>query len=171
MSQQLDPREQVAALLLRLVNPLTRWLISAGMPTGAPNVLLTVRGRRSGKPRTVPVGVLELDGRRFVQASYGQGGWGANLRAAGEATITSGDRRESVQARELAPEEAGPILKRVLEPFHRSRLLRALFGPSARPPAMVLRRIHLRVDDTIGEYVAEARRQPLFELLPAGGGG
>ena len=64
-----DLRERVAAQFLRLFNPLARWLISAGMPTGAPNILLTVRGRRSGQPRTVPVGMLELDGRRFVQAS------------------------------------------------------------------------------------------------------
>ncbi|HKA48446.1 MAG TPA: nitroreductase/quinone reductase family protein, partial [Candidatus Dormibacteraeota bacterium] len=46
-----------------------------------PNVLLTMRGRRSGKLRTVPIGMIELDGRSFVQASYGEIGWVANLRA------------------------------------------------------------------------------------------
>jgi hypothetical protein len=38
-------------------------------------VLLTVRGRRSGTPRTVPIGMLELDGAWFIQASYGETGW------------------------------------------------------------------------------------------------
>jgi deazaflavin-dependent oxidoreductase (nitroreductase family) len=87
------------------------------MPTGAPNILLTVRGRRSGKPRTVPVGIVELDGRRFVQATYVEAGWGANLRAAGAAIITEGDRNERVQAAELPPEEAGAIIRRALQSF------------------------------------------------------
>lgn len=73
---------RVAGLFIRLFNPLARGMISAGIPTGAPNVLLTVRGRRSGRPRTVPVAMLELDGAWFVQACYGETGWVGNLRAA-----------------------------------------------------------------------------------------
>ena len=61
-------------------------MVAAGMPTGAPNILLTVRGRRTGMPRTVALGMVEVDGRRFVQASYGESGWVTNLRTAGEAT-------------------------------------------------------------------------------------
>jgi deazaflavin-dependent oxidoreductase (nitroreductase family) len=87
----------VAGQFLRLFNPLARRLISAGIPTGAPNVLLTVRGRRSGRPRTVPLAMLQLDGAWFVQACFGETGWVANLRAAGEATVTQpGGRRVPV---------------------------------------------------------------------------
>jgi deazaflavin-dependent oxidoreductase (nitroreductase family) len=163
---QPDLRERVAAQFLRLVNPLARRLIVAGLPTGAPNILLTVRGRRSGKPRTVPVSLLEFDGRQFVQASFGGSGWAANLRAAGEATIIDHARRVPVQAVALPPEEAGAILRRALQPYRRSRLLRALLGPHWRPPVALLRRYRIRVDDTPEEYVAEARRHPLFELRP-----
>src|ERR687897_1703762 len=107
---RLDIRSRVAGRFLRLFNPLARWMISTGIPTGAPNVLLTVRGRRSGKPRTVPVAMLELDAAWFVHACYGETGWVANLRAAGEATITQpGGRRVPVQAIELSPEEAGAV--------------------------------------------------------------
>ena len=115
---RLDLRNRVAGRFLRLVNPLARRMISARIPTGAPNVLLTVRGRRSGTPRTVPIGMLELDGAWFVQASYGETGWVANLRAAGEAIVTHprGGRRVPVQAVELSPEEAGAVLRRALEP-------------------------------------------------------
>jgi deazaflavin-dependent oxidoreductase (nitroreductase family) len=161
-----DRRERIAAQILRLVNPLARWLIVAGLPTGAPNILLTVRGRRSGLPRTVPVGLLELEGRWFVQASYGATGWAANLRTAGEATLTEHGRRVSVQAVELPPAEAGALMQRALQPCRRSRLLRALLGPRWRPPVALLRRYRIRVDDTPEEYVAEARRHPLFELRP-----
>ncbi len=164
---RLGLRNRSAGLLLRSINPFARRMIPAGIPTGAPNVLLTVRGRRSGRPRTVPLGIAVLDGRTFVQASYGEGGWVANLRAGGEATVTyPGGRSLPVQAIELTPEEAGSVLRGVLQPYHRSRLLGALLGRQFRPPIGVLSRIHLRIDDTVEEYVAEARRHPLFELRP-----
>jgi deazaflavin-dependent oxidoreductase (nitroreductase family) len=130
-----------------------------------------MRGRRSGKLRTVPIGMLELDGRSFVQASYGEIGWVANLRADGEATVIHpGGRRIPVQAIELSPEEAGAVLRRALQRFRQSRVMRALLGPNFRPPIGVLRRLRIRVDDTLEEYIAEARRHPLFELRPTDAG-
>jgi deazaflavin-dependent oxidoreductase (nitroreductase family) len=161
---RIDLRQRIGGRLLRLLNPLVRRLISAGMPTGAPNVLLTVRGRRSGKPRTVPVGMIELDDRLFIQASYGEGGWVENLRVAGEATVTEHDRPVQVRAVELPPDEAATILQRALASYRRSRLLSALLGPRFRPPIGVLTRYRIRIDDTRDEYLAEARRHPVFEL-------
>lgn len=158
---------RVAGRFLRLFNPLARWMISAGIPTGAPNVLLTVRGRRSGKPRTVPVAMLELDDAWFVHACYGETGWVANLRAAGEATVTRpGGRRVPVRAIELSPEEAGAVLQRALAPFRRSRVFRALLGPHARGPVGIMWAFRIRIDDTLEEHTAAARRYPLFELRP-----
>lgn len=167
-SYRLDFRNRVAGRFLRLVNPLARRLLRAGLPTGAPNVLLTVRGRRSGNLRTVPLGILELDGRWFVQAAYGETGWVANLRAGGEAILTHpGGRGVPVTAVELSALEAGVILKRALEGYRRSRLLGVLVGPRFRPPVGVLLSLHLRIDDTVDEYAADARRHPLFELRPS----
>jgi deazaflavin-dependent oxidoreductase (nitroreductase family) len=142
-------------------------MISAGIPTGAPNVLLTVRGRRSGKPRTVPVAMLELDGGWFVHACYGETGWVANLRASGEATVTQpGGRRVAVRAIELSPEEAGAVQQRALAPFRRSRVFRALLGSRGRGPVGIMRAFRIRIDDTLEEYTDAARRYPLFELRP-----
>lgn len=166
----LDVRNRIGGRFLRLLNPTVRRLISAGLPTGAPNVLLTTRGRRSGKMRSVPLGLLELDGRRFVQASYGETGWVANLRADGAATLTwPGGRNLPFRAVELTPEEGAAVLERALARYRRSRLLRVLVGSRFRPPIGVLLTLHLRVDDTLEEYVAEARRHPLFELRPREG--
>jgi deazaflavin-dependent oxidoreductase (nitroreductase family) len=159
-----DARERIARRFFRVVNPLARWMMSVGMPTGSRNILLTVAGRRSGKPRTTPVSMLEIDGRRFVQASYSETGWVRNIRAAAQATMTDHGRREPVQVVELSPEEAGPILRGALEPYRRSRLLRALLGSRTRPPVALLRWLRIRIDDTPEEYFAEARRHPLFEL-------
>jgi deazaflavin-dependent oxidoreductase (nitroreductase family) len=158
---------RVAGRFLRLFNPLARWMISTGIPTGAPNVLLTVRGRRSGRPRTVPVAMLEHEGAWYVHACYGVTGWVANLRAAGEATVTRpGGRRVTVRAIELSPEAAGAVLQRALAPFRRSRVFRALLGPHARGPVGILWAFRIRIDDTLEEHTAVARRFPLFELRP-----
>lgn len=161
-------RERAALRLFGLVNPLAQRMIPRGMPTGAPNILLIVRGRRSGIERTVPVTLLDLEGRWYVQATYGANGWARNLRAAGEATVVQpGGRRSPVRAVELPPEDAAAIFARVLESCRSSRLLRRLLGPDVRPPVALLRRYRVRVDDTPQAYVAEARRHPLFALQPA----
>jgi deazaflavin-dependent oxidoreductase (nitroreductase family) len=74
-------------------------------------VLLTVRGRTSGRPRTFPVAILELDGRRFIQTPFGEVNWVRNLRVAGEAVVTRGQHREEVTTVEVAPDPGGPILR------------------------------------------------------------
>jgi deazaflavin-dependent oxidoreductase (nitroreductase family) len=158
-----DPRERVAGPLFRLIGPLVRRVIRRGLPAG-PNVLLTVRGRSSGRPRTTPVAVLELGDVRYVQASFGITNWVRNLRAAAEASLSRGRWSEVFDVTELPPETAGPMLRDALAPFHRSHVLRTLLGPTVRPPAAILYRYHLRIDDTPEEYVAEVRRHPLFEL-------
>jgi deazaflavin-dependent oxidoreductase (nitroreductase family) len=163
-----DLRERVAGWFFHLVNPLARRMIPAGVPTGAPNVLLIVRGRRSGIERTTPVGMLDFDGRSYVQASYGAAGWARNLRAAGEATVIyPGGRRSPVHPVEVPPVEAAAILRRALEPYRQVHLLRRLLRPRVRPPVAVLRRYRIRIDDTPQDYLADAERHPLFELRPA----
>jgi hypothetical protein len=105
--------------------------------------------------------MLELDGRSFVQASYGETGWVANLRADREATVTHpGGRRVPVEAVELSPEEGGAVLRRAVQRFRRSRVMRALTRANFRPPIGGLWRLRIRVDDTLEEYTAEARRHP-----------
>jgi hypothetical protein len=108
--------------------------------------------------------MIEFDGRMFVQASYGESGWVQNLRVAGEATVTEHHRDVQVIPVELPPDEAAAILRRILAPYRRSRVLRALLGPRFRPPIGILSRYRIRIDDTPEEYLAEARRHPLFEL-------
>lgn len=152
------------AWVLRLVNPVFIRYLGVGLP-GGPNVLLAMRGRSSERVYRVPVAMLDLDGRRFVQAAFGEVGWVRNLRAAGQARITKGRRTFIVDAVELPPETAGAVMRDALAPFGRSRLVRAVVGPTTRPPVGVLRYFGVRVDETLHEYIADARRQPLFELL------
>ncbi|MGH8981316.1 MAG: nitroreductase family deazaflavin-dependent oxidoreductase [Acidimicrobiales bacterium] len=167
-SSRPDLRERIALRLFGLVNPLARRMIPAGVPTGAPNILLIVRGRRSGIERTTPVAMLDFEGQSYVQATYGATGWARNLRAAGEVTIIyPGGRRSPVHAIEVPPEEAATILRRALEPYRQVHLLRRVLGSRVRPPVALMRRYRIRIDDTPQDYLVEARRHPLFELRPA----
>src|SRR5262249_59297319 len=74
-------------------NAVARPLLRAGVPMG-PDVLLTVRGRTSGLPRTTPVTLCEWDGRRGIISPFGEVQWVRNLRAAGRATMRVGRRSE-----------------------------------------------------------------------------
>lgn len=145
-----------APSLVHLVNPLIRRLLGIGLPFG-PNVLLTVVGRTSGVPRTFPVAILELDGRRYVQSPFGEVNWVRNLRADGAALVSRGDSSESVEAVELTPEAAGPVLRDALAPYLRWRIGAFVIG----------RYFHVRPDSPIEDYVAVARQHPMFELVAA----
>ena len=116
-----------AAWAIRFLNPVFSRYLGVGLP-GGPNVLLTVRGRSSGRWRRTPVAMMEFRDRRFVQAAFGEVGWVRNLRAAGQAVVTKGRHADSVDAVELAPETAGAIMHEALLPYARSRLVRAVVG-------------------------------------------
>jgi deazaflavin-dependent oxidoreductase (nitroreductase family) len=105
-----------APALIRLSNPLARALMRAGLPMG-PNVLLTVRGRVSGEPRTAPVAVVETDGRRFVIGAYGDVQWVRNLRVAGEADLRIEGELQHVTARELDAAEATTFYRETLPAY------------------------------------------------------
>ena len=153
MSQTIARGTPRTNAIVRVLNPVVSRLLGAGLSFG-PNVLLTVRGRSSGQPRTFPVAILELDGRRFIQSPWGEVNWVRNLRVAGEATVSHGGRRERVEAIEIAPEEGGSILRGSMEPYFRSRILslvvRLSFG--------------LHRSSSPDEFVAVARAHPMFEL-------
>jgi len=106
-------------MFVRLGNILTLTLLRAGFKLVGPGLvignypmyLLTVRGRKSGQPRTVALAIIERNGKRYVASPYGIVDWVRNLRAAGEAILTRGRRSETVNARELPPKEAALVLR------------------------------------------------------------
>ena len=124
----------------------------AGVPMG-PNRMVTIRGRKSGLPRTAPLAVIEVSGRRWVWAPWGEVQWVRNLRAAGAATIAVRGREEVVHATELGSAERVEFFRDVLGPVARSIPFGAWFI-----------RIVDGVDINHPVEVAEGRR--VFELHP-----
>jgi deazaflavin-dependent oxidoreductase (nitroreductase family) len=132
--------------------------VRAGLVPGT--YMLTTVGRRTGRPLTHPATVVQNEERRWLVAPYGAVSWVRNARAAGRVSLARrGDRRDYA-VREVPAAEAGPVLKRYVAV---ATATRPYFGADK--------------DSPVEDFVAEADRHPVFELLPidegppAGNGG
>src|SRR2546428_8199540 len=81
-----------------MLNPLMKSFLHLGVPVG-PMTLLTIRGRKTGRMYSTPVGLFRLEGHRYVFDTFGNADWVRNLRAAGEAKIGRGWRWKHVTNR------------------------------------------------------------------------
>ncbi|STZ88139.1 nitroreductase family deazaflavin-dependent oxidoreductase [Mycolicibacterium fortuitum] len=115
-------------------------------------VILTVTGRKSGKPRATPVTLMFVDGKQYVAAAP-EAAWIANVRADQAATLSRGRRVERVRAIELSDADARPLL----------RLL-----PNMVPGWVgFLRQGGLVTDGDPDEFEALLGRMPIFRMDPA----
>jgi deazaflavin-dependent oxidoreductase (nitroreductase family) len=114
--------------------------------------LLTTRGRKTGRPRTNPVTVVDHDGRRWLVAPYGPVSWVHNARAAGRVTLRRRLDTREYTVREVSAQEAGPVLKRYVG-----------IATATRPYFVATK------DSPVEDFVAEADRHPAFELIPVAG--
>lgn len=134
----------------RLEGALITRLLRAGVKMGTTS-LLTVRGRKSGQPYTVPVLLVEQDGQRWLVAPYGVVQWVRNIRAAGTATLTRSRNSEAISVTELPAKEAAPVLKQYLS-MHVSAGVRSYFD--------------VRKDSPLEAFEREAARHPVFKITP-----
>ena len=121
-----------------IFSPILKFLLAAGIPLGF-NRLVTIRGRKSGLPRTAAIAVIEASGRRWIWAPWGEVHWVRNLRAAGSATIKMRGRDEEVRATELDPAQRVDFFRDTLGPLARSfpfgvSFIRIVDGVDVRRP-------------------------------------
>ncbi|HYN29605.1 MAG TPA: nitroreductase family deazaflavin-dependent oxidoreductase [Dermatophilaceae bacterium] len=90
-----------------------RWLTAHGVSVLGSRVL-TVPGRRTGRPRSVPVNLLRLGPERYLLAPRGNTEWVRNVRAAGGATLRVGRRVEEVSLVEVPVGDRLPALRQYL---------------------------------------------------------
>ncbi|HKV89068.1 MAG TPA: nitroreductase family deazaflavin-dependent oxidoreductase [Candidatus Dormibacteraeota bacterium] len=145
-------RTSTAPGFVRNINAIVHRALGVGVPMG-PNALITIRGRKSGTERTTPITLIKVGGRRWVQGAWGETNWVLNLRAAGEATVTVGRKREAVKAVELSPDESVAFFRDVLGPYiRRIPFSRWIAGSMLRSP------------EFLDDPETAARRHPVFEL-------
>jgi deazaflavin-dependent oxidoreductase (nitroreductase family) len=86
---------------------------------GAPVMLLTTRGRKSGLPRTAPLLYLR-DGERMVVVASAMGGapghpaWYLNLKADPEVQVQIGDEKRSMRAETATREQKAKYWPRLI---------------------------------------------------------
>jgi deazaflavin-dependent oxidoreductase (nitroreductase family) len=129
----------------RVINGCVKGLLRLGV-AGRHTYLLGVRGRRSGRIYSTPV-ILVENGDRWLVAPYGEVSWVRNARAAGQATLSRGRRREKVKLSEVGPQESAPVLREYLR---RAKAVRSSFDASP--------------DSPLDAFVAEAGRHPVFRI-------
>jgi deazaflavin-dependent oxidoreductase (nitroreductase family) len=112
--------------------------------------LLTVQGRRTGKPYSTPVTLVEEGPKRWLVAPYGEVAWVRNATAAGEVTLSRGGKTERMKIIRASPEESAPVLQTYI-----------------RKIGIVRPYVDVRPDSPIEAFVAEVPRHPVFRLHPA----
>lgn len=137
---------------LKYVNKVMIGLNKLGVGGDKGPVVLTVTGRKSGKPRSTPVTPMTVDGHRYIVGGLPKGDWAANARAAGEATVHQGRKDQRVRVVEIPVEQARPLLRQfpVLVPTGVGFMRNAGLVTGPKPD----------------EFEALAGRCPVFRLDP-----
>ncbi len=139
---------------MRIGTAILRALLQAGLPMG-PLVLLSVRGRKTGKVYTTPVALVEKNGTRWLVAAFGEVNWVHNLRASGEAHLMYRRRIEPIQVVEMKPVEAAPILQQFLAKFHIVPFIPPYFNATPK--------------SAVDDFEREAQHHPVFQISSMNG--
>lgn len=145
MSQPRPPR------YLKPMNKVMMAVQRLGIPTGSAMVL-TVPGRKSGRPRSTPMTPFEFQGALYVVAGYPGADWAANARAAGTGRLSRGRRSQQVRIVELSAAQARPVLREF---------------PAKVPVGVAFaKRSGMVRDGTADEFEALAGRLAVFRFEP-----
>jgi deazaflavin-dependent oxidoreductase (nitroreductase family) len=142
----------------RYLKPMNKVMMAVqrlGIPTG-PAFVLTVPGRKSGRPRSTPMTPFKFRGGLYVVAGYPGADWASNARAAGSGTLSRGRRSRQVRIVELNAEEARPVLRAF---------------PAEVPVGVAFaKRSGMVRDGTADEFEALAGRLAVFRFEPNAAG-
>jgi deazaflavin-dependent oxidoreductase (nitroreductase family) len=133
----------------RLINSWFRALTTLGLGASYRQIL-TVPGRKTGRPYSTPVDVIEVGGQRWLVAGYGLANWVLNTRARGEVTLSRGRHAETYKVAGVGAEDAIPVLRKYVAAI---RVTRPYFD--ATPTAS---------DEAVA---AELSRHAAFRLMPS----
>jgi deazaflavin-dependent oxidoreductase (nitroreductase family) len=119
---------KVGNAVMKVMAPLNTWIyrtsggrLGARFPGGAPICIVTTTGRRSGRPRTVPLLYMRDGDDIIVVASKGgmpqHPDWYLNVAANPEVEIEIGDHSEPYVARTADAEERASLWPRLVEVY------------------------------------------------------
>ncbi len=95
----------------RLINWWFRSLTKFGLGASYRQIL-TVPGRKTGRPHSTPVDVIEVGGDRWLVAGYGPANWVLNTRAHAEVMLSRGGHSQTYKVEEVGADDAIPVLRK-----------------------------------------------------------
>lgn len=101
----------------RAANALIRKLAEVGISIAGSRAL-QVRGRKTGKARSVVINVLTVEGIDYLVSPRGSTQWVRNVRAAGVVDVGPRWRRRRLQATELADSAKPELVRRYLDKWY-----------------------------------------------------
>ncbi|AFM17500.1 protein of unknown function (DUF385) [Mycolicibacterium chubuense NBB4] len=101
----------------RLVNDVIRRLAERGISI-AGTTAVRVRGRATGRLRSVVVNLLTVDGRDYLVSPRGDTQWARNVRAAGEIEVGPARRSRRRRAVEVGDDAKPELLQRYLDRWY-----------------------------------------------------
>jgi deazaflavin-dependent oxidoreductase (nitroreductase family) len=138
--------ERRAPRWLRALNAVNRFLLRRGIGP-SPQRLLTVVGRRSGKPRTTPVALLRFQGGAYLVAGFDGSDWVKNARAAGRGELRRGRQVQVVNLDEVDVSQRPPILRQFARDLGGGRSF-----------------LTVALDASDDAYLAASTRHPIFRV-------
>jgi len=109
--------------------------------------LVAIKGRATGELRETPIEPIEMDGKRWLVAPFGEVNWVRNARKAGEVRLRRGRTVEYLQVREADPGESAPVLRAYLKRGYTGVYFDV--GPNS----------------LLAEFETEAHKHPVFLVL------
>jgi deazaflavin-dependent oxidoreductase (nitroreductase family) len=110
MAVRYDEPHRVA----KAANTLVRWLAELGISIAGTRAL-QVRGRKTGRVRSVVVNVLTIDGVDYLVSPRGNTQWVRNVRAAGAVEMGPRWRRRRLRVTEVVDTDKPEVLRRYLD--------------------------------------------------------
>ena len=115
---KIDPRTERFVRFLSAAHVALYRLCGGVFPFNRNTLILTTRGRKTGRRIAKPLLYVEHDGRLYLVASYGGSdsppAWHLNLVANPEASVELGWSRKACRARTLSTEEALAVWPKLL---------------------------------------------------------
>jgi deazaflavin-dependent oxidoreductase (nitroreductase family) len=96
---------------------------------------LSVRGRRSGRWRTVPIAVLEHESKRYLVSYRGESEWARNLRASLSGRLSSSNGAEEIEVAEVPAGERAELLEVYGAKYSKMPTVASVLGALPQPDA------------------------------------
>ena len=131
----------------RVINRFLIWTLKAGFSPKS-YYLLTVLGRITGIPHSVPVALVEDGTKRWLVAPYGEVDWVKNARVSKRVKLSRGKTIEDVGLREMPTDLSKAVLRQYLKNYP---ITKSYFTAQE--------------DSELDEFEVDAKEKPVFELI------